>query len=108
MSQVTGRTSNVNDTATVASAIVLSNTTTTTIAAANPKRMYFYVDHAGSNMSVRVKLQAASVDDDKKGIFLSSSEKGRIHWEMQSDNIYTGEISAIADNGTPIIFVTEY
>ena len=55
---------------------------------------------------VFVKLQAASVDDDSKGIMLSNG----LTWEMPTDAIYTGEVSCIKDGVGPsaTIFVTEY
>ena len=108
MTLVIGRNTNVSDTATVASGIVLNATTSTIIAAANPKRIFLHVDNNFSDKAVWIKLQAASVDDDDKGIFLNEKEKGITHWTMPPDNIYTGEISAIADDGSPTVYVTEY
>jgi len=51
-----------------------------------------------------LKLQAASVDNNAKGIFIGRDS----YWEMPADNIYTGEISAIAVSGTPSVNVTSY
>ena len=99
---------NTNDTATVGNGVTLNATTSTVIATANPNRIYFYVDNNFSDKACFIKLQAASVDNDKKGIFLNEKEKGDTRWEMPPDNIYTGEISAIADSGSPTVFVTEY
>ena len=108
MTLLTGRNANVNDTATVADGITLNATTSTVIAAANADRIFFHVDNNFSDKAVWIKLQAASVDNDDKGIFLNEKEKGVTHWEMPPDNIYTGEISAIADDGNPTVYVTEY
>ena len=99
---------NTNDEATLSDAIVLSNTTSTKIANANPNRIFFYVTNNGAADAIWIKLQAASTDNDQKGIFLNEKEKGRTSWQMPSDNIYTGEISAIAVDGNPIVYVTEY
>ena len=108
MTLLTGSNRNTNDTATIISGVTLNATTSTVIAVANPDRMYFYVDNNFSDKACFIKLQAASIDNDKKGIFLNEKEKGDTRWEMSPDNIYTGEISAIADSGSPTVFVTEY
>ena len=108
MTLLVARNRNTNDTATVASGVTLNATTSTVIAVANPDRMYFYADNNFSDKACFIKLQAASVDNDKKGIFLNEKEKGDTRWKMSPDNIYTGEISAIADSGSPTVFVTEY
>ena len=103
-----GGNTNTNDTAVVADGITLNATTSTIIAAANTDRIFFHVDNNFSDKAVWIKLQAASVDNDDKGIFLNEKEKGVTKWEMPPDNIYTGEISAIADEGAPVVYVTEY
>jgi len=108
MTFVIGRNTNRNDTASVPAGIILNATTSTVIAAANADRMFFHVDNNFSDKAVWIKLQAASVDNDDKGIFLNEKEKGVTKWEMPPDNIYTGEISAIADDGNPTVYVTEY
>lgn len=109
MIQLIGRNVNTNDTTLVPDGIVLNATTSVKIADANPDRIFFRVDNNFNNMAVWVKLQAASVDDDQKGIFLQAlALRGFTIWEMPPDNIYTGEISAIADAGNPEVFVTEY
>ncbi len=107
-------TRNTNDVATVSSGISLNSTTSTTVAVANFDRTYFTINIDGSSSTcLFVKLQAASVDNDKKGIVLvrDLDEDGsyfRLFWEMPPDNIYTGEICAIATSGTPVVYVTEY
>ena len=105
-----GRNTNTNDVATIPAGIVLNATTTVIIAAANPDRISFFVDNNSSVKQVWVKLQPASTDNDKKGIFLSARNDlgGSTQWSMDTDNIYTGEISAIADSGNPIVYITEY
>jgi len=104
MAKKIGRNINTNDTGTISSAITLNATTSTTIQAANSSRIFFRIDNS-STKDVWLKLQAASVDNDKKGIFLKRLGD---FWEMPPDNIYTGEISAIAVNDVPEVFATEY
>jgi len=108
MSQTIGRNRNVNDTATISDAITLNNTTSTVIAVANPNRTFFYVTNNGAADAIWIKLQAASVDNDAKGIWIQKKEVSESFWQMPDDNIYTGEISAIAESNNPEIFVTEY
>ncbi len=103
MAKTIRRNRNEDDTADISSAITLNASTSTTIIAINTSRIYFRFDNP-SNKNVWLKLQAASVDDDKKGIFV---DKGG-HWEMPVDNIYNGEISGIADVDAPDVFHTEY
>ena len=103
-----GRNRNVNPTANVPDAIALNTSTSTIIAAANPDRTYFIVCNPNEGMDAFIKLQPASTDNDKKGIPLSRIIRAQSRWEMPRDNIYPGEISAIADNGALEIFITEY
>lgn len=102
------RTQNLNDAASVNSGVTLNGTTSVKIADANPTRIYFYVTNDGSSEEAWIKLQAASIDNGKKGIFLNKKAIYRNDWEMALDNVYTGEICAIAVAGTPTVFVTEY
>ena len=53
---------------------------------------------------VWIKLQAASIDNLKKGILLMPGGT----WEMPTDNRYTGEISAISDDRDILIYTSEY
>ena len=103
MTQTIRRNRNENDTAVIGSAIALNASTSTTIITTNTSRTYFIFNNP-SNKDVWLKLQAASVDDDKKGIFI---EKGGF-WIMPCDTIYNGEISAIADIDAPNVYYTEY
>jgi hypothetical protein len=97
------RTTNTNDSTTASVAIALNATTTVKIQDSNLNRIFFALSN-NSSQDVWLKLQAASVDNDKVGIFLPKKS----YWEMPTDNIYTGEISAIADIGTPNVYVLEY
>jgi len=102
MAKNIGRNTNVNDTASQTS-VALNSTTATTVAAANASRMVFQFYNV-SNKDVWLKLQAASVDNLKIGIFVLRGTR----WAMPVDNMYTGEISAIADNATSTGYITEY
>ncbi len=103
-----GRSRNVSDTAKLSPAIPLNSLTSTKIADANEDRIFFQVENNFSEKQVWIKLQAASVDDEKKGIFLHKNVQGIGSWEMTPDNFYTGEISAIAEDGNPLVYITEY
>lgn len=114
MTLLTGRTRNTNDTASH-SQVALNSSTATKIADANPDRIFFHVSINGntSNESIFIKLQAASVDNEKCGIWIGRylDEDGsyfKEFWEMPPDNIYTGEISAIMNSGTHTVHITEY
>lgn len=102
-----GRNININDEAVLSDAIVLG-VTSEKIADADPERIFFHVTNNASNQAVWIKLQPTADDDDMKGIFLGSKNSGNNSWEMPMDNIYTGEICAVADSGTPSVYVTEY
>jgi len=103
-----GRTFNTNDEATV-TAIVLNDTTSTMISSANVNRVFFHVNNGVEpDKACWIKLHAASVDNLKHGITIHEGQKGTGHWEMPADNIYTGEISAIADATPCTVYVTEY
>ena len=108
MVQIIGRNQNTNDTATVSSAITLNATTSVLVAAANPNRTYLRIDGNSSNQGIWIKLQATADDNDKKGIFIQANTIGVSHWEMPFDNIYTGEVCAIADANGPAVYITEY
>lgn len=108
MALKTERTINSNDTATVGSGVALNASTSVKIADANPNRIYLYITNDGATDAVWIKLQATGDDNDKKGIFLNKKGTSPNVWEMPTDNIYTGEICAIADANTPSAYVTEY
>ena len=83
--------------------VALNATTSVTVVSANPDRISFRLDNP-SNQGIWLKLQAASIDNIKTGIFV---DKGG-HWPMDTDNFYDGEISAIAAVGNPTATFTEY
>ena len=93
----------------------LNQQTSVKISSATDKREYFYVCLSGGRNTVKVfiKLQAASVDNDKKGIWIGREldEDGSFvqpYWQMPESIHYPGEICAIAESGSPTIYVTEY
>ena len=94
---------NQKSSATLSSGITVS-TTSVIAKTSNTDRRYLAISVTGND--VFVKLQAASVDDDSKGIMLANG----LTWEMPTDAIYTGEVSCIKDGVGPAatIFVTEY
>lgn len=83
-----------NKNASLSSAITLNGTTSTTVLVANEDRLNIVFSNP-SNQSVWLKQQAASVDDDKKGIFVFA----RSNYESPPTTTYTGEYSAIVDTG---------
>ena len=95
---------NQKSSATIDALITVDATTTTVAKVANTDRRYLSISVQTND--VFIKLQAASVDNALKGISVGDGET----WEMSTDAIYTGEVSAIRDGGgqDADIFVTEY
>ena len=108
MTKSIGRNLNTNDEASVIAGQQLNATTAITILAANPDRIAVQINNNSSVQACWIKLQPAAVDNDHKGIFLHKKGDPHGEWQMPTDNIYTGEISAIANTGEPTIYVTEY
>ena len=96
------------ETAFISAGIPVGNLATVKIADANPLRRFFHVHANGDSKPVWIKLQSASTDNDKKGIWIERKAGVNPYWEMNPDNPYTGEISAIADSIEVDVFVTEY
>lgn len=78
------------------------------IADANPDRQFFSVYTDADDLAVWIKLQPANADNDKKGILIETKPGTQNFWQMPSDNIYSGEISAIANFANVNLFTTEY
>jgi len=93
---------NVGGDPVLSDAIALNATTSTTIAVENIERVNFFFSNPSQNRDVWLKLQAASVDNKKNGIFVPRNG----YWEMPESK-YKGEISAIADSGNPDVYYTE-
>ena len=98
-----GRNLNTTDTATLGSAVALNSSTSIKLVDSLSDRIFFSLSNT-TNKDVWLKLQAANIDNDAKGIYVPRGG----YWEMPADNIYTGEISAIAVSGTPSVYITEY
>lgn len=96
------RSDSTSDTATISSAISVDSTTSTTLLSANEDRVYIAISATDTN--IWIKLQAASVDNDKKGIFIPKN----FTYELFPKAIYTGEISAIGDTATAMVYTTEF
>lgn len=104
-----GRNRNTNDESSkLSDAITLNDSTSTKIADANPDRIFFYVHNHNGDEACWIKLQPAAEDDDKKGIFLTEQDKGVQFFRMNGNDMWTGEISGIAENSTVDVYVTEY
>ena len=108
MARVFGRNKNVNDTANVFDPVTIGSSVSVVVLPANPDRMYVQINNNDSDRDCWIKLQPASQDNDKKGIFMHRRGGGNDTWQMPTDNIYTGEISAISEGGSSDIYVTEY
>lgn len=86
-----------------------------TIAAANPKRTHFTVvlGPESVNQDVHIRYYPAGDDNEKHGEDLltrkvTSNDGFYVHRHtMNGDHPYTGEISAISEQGTHKITVTE-
>ena len=102
------RIKNDSESAIISAAIPVTNQATVKIADANPDRKFFHVHANGDSKPVWIKLQSANTDNDKKGIWVERKAGVNPFWQMPPDNIYTGEISAIADSIGVDVFVTEY
>jgi len=83
--------------------ISLSTNSAIMISSFNSNRSYFSVFNDTTGIGVWVILSPSSGVADKKGIFIS----GKKSWEMPTDNIYIGEIWAIADADNPNLYITE-
>lgn len=101
------RTTNRNTQAQVA-VTALNDATAVVIASADADRIYFQVNHDNAAMGVWIRLYPAAQDNDKRGIFLTPKTGSSVTWEMPVDNVYVGEISAIAEVGNPNAYTTEY
>ncbi len=109
-----GNNRNFNDVA-VTSELVLNDVNATVIAPANDDRIFFevWLVSGATNVIAHVRLYPAAIDNIKKGVTLIRNTMGNINqfiplWRMPIDNIYTGEISAIAELGNIDIIVIEY
>jgi len=83
--------------------VALNASTSTVVLASSTSRIHTGIYNAGPTPAW-IKFQPAMTDNTKKGIYLSQYA----YYEMPEKIRYTGEISAIADSGTPTLHVTAY
>lgn len=102
MTRKIGRNVNTNDAATLSDKIDVDITPATTVLVANAKRISYSI--TVRKKDAWIKLQAASVDNDQKGIFIKKDQT----LESIPDNMYTGEISAVGKDNNSEIYVTEF
>ena len=102
MGRTIGRNINRYDDPNITSGITLNSTTSTKILDANITRVGYRVSNT-SSQDVWVKEQSASIDNDKKGDIVWKRSKS----SSDPDNVYFGEVSAIAVSGNPVIYVVE-
>jgi hypothetical protein len=84
MTRATGRNQNTNTEATLSQPFSVGSAASVKIADINTERLFIHINTGPNNNGCWIKLQGAP------------------------DNIYTGEISAIAESGNVDIYVTEY
>lgn len=92
---------------TISGSIALNSSTSVKVADVNPDRIMLTFSNP-NNQSVWLKLQAASIDDDKKGILVCGNTVFKMPFNTDNTGTYIGEVSAIADSGTPGVYVTEF
>ena len=95
---------NTNPTATMPAGIAVGSVTSTALLTTTARTIRVAMSNNG-NQDVHIKFQAASVDDDKKSIILHKGSSADV---MLAPNVYVGEISAIAVNGSTTLFVMSY
>jgi len=93
----------VTDEATITS-VALNSSTSTKILDSNLSRQTVNISNI-TNFGIWIKKQAASVDNDKKGIFLPKRASAVLY--TTSEDKYYGELCAISASGTPTINITE-
>lgn len=105
MAAIVGSNINSSDTAVLSSGIALNATTSTTILAAGDDREIRIILTNDGSKDAFIKLQAASVDNDKKGFILYKNTTTDLSDALTN---FTGEISGITDTGSTTIFVTSF
>lgn len=113
MAKKIGRTISTTDES-VTTTVTINSTTATLLLAANPERMYARIslDSGNSKVEAFIREYAAATDNTKRGE-LMVRDTGSNHtlykptWFTLTDNVYTGEISAIAESGSFDLHITE-
>lgn len=106
---------NINTTDTVATtSVTINSVTATTLLAANPNRLWAKVSLAAGTLDQQAYIRdyAAATDNIKKGEVIARVTSGNNNlfkplYQTDTDNVYTGEISAIALAGTFTVHIME-
>jgi hypothetical protein len=96
--------------------ITLNDVSATVIVPANPDRVFLSITMfpATSDVSLFVRYYPAAMDNIKHGVDvltrrgIGGDSWFRPHHRMETNAIYTGEVSAIVNTGTLDVVVTEY
>lgn len=108
MTHIVGTPINSNDTPILSSTIPLNTTTSSVLlieqSVGESPRIRVIVQNNGVT-PMWVKLQPASVDNIMKGMKIPAGEFRTI---IEAPNIYNGEISGIAEVGSPTAYVTSF
>lgn len=102
MVKTIGRNTNTNDVGDDKATVTLNSTTATKVLDANDDRINAEVMNF-SNHFIFIKEQAASVDNVKTGEPVAPWG----NYKTRPDNMYTGEISAISLEGSPVVYPKE-
>lgn len=105
MAKTIGSNRNVNDAATVTNGVALSTNLAVLAVAANTERISLTITVTTRDAWIRL-IPAATDNAVRKGMLIESGH----HYRMDTDNVYTGEISIInaLNNAKPVFYVTEY
>lgn len=113
MTKKVGNNRNFQDTS-VTTTVTVNSLTATVLAPANPDRLWVRIslDSGTLNQEVFVREYPAATDNNKAGELLireisSNHSLFKPCYYTFADNVYTGEISGIADAGTFNVHVTE-
>lgn len=95
--------------------VEINDATATTLVASRPTRIYLAISMNGGSAEelVFLRFYAAATDNIKKGIILKRKVIGATSvndtlFIMDSNSMYTGEISAISESGTFDVHITEF
>lgn len=101
MTKIIGRTRNTNDTVDISSAVAVNSSTAVVLDIAREKRIFFSVT---ADRDIWIRFRIANSDNNKDGIPIPRNG----YWEMPTDAVYTGEISAMTETGSGVINVVAY
>lgn len=95
--------------------VEINDATATTLVVARGTRIYLAISMNGGTAEeeVFIRFYAASTDNIKKGIILKRKIIGATSvndtlFVMETNAIYTGEVSAISESGTFDVHITEF